>query len=484
MSPSLRIVLEPVDEGLDDPIVITEGEFSVGRREPPFSNQEAARASRLSRQHARIFEREGQAFATDLGSTNGTYVNHEKLGAEPMPLNSGDQIDFGGKFQFRVSIEPQQVADVTVFEEAAPIEIELVPQLADLPALTINRFPFLVTRNLAEFEQAKVQFADAVALLSRRQAMFTLVNKRVCLEDLASANGTFVDNVPLAGEPTPIEDGALLRFGHDSLTYRVRIRDLDADRTVIASEASIAQPAAAPTLPELANNELLNLDFKALAAQGVVASGDDQLERVQEFRRIKRQLLQNFEAQLEDPNANPRNLVLITSSVAGEGKTFVAANLALSLAAEMDHHVLLVDADPSQRALSKLLGMTSKTGFVDRLAAGDANVDPCILRTNVERLHLLPCGGLPAHLDELYASALMRRLLLNLAVRDSRRIIVFDGPPLLSSTESGVLAKQMGQTMLVVEANKTKQQTVRESVDRLSGCQDVSLVLNKIEPAF
>ena len=478
MSPQVRITLEPIGEGPDAPIVITDGEFRVGRREAPFAEQDAIRASRLSRQHARIFERDGQAFAADLGSLNGTFVNHEKLGREPLALQTGDEIDFGGKFQFAVSVETTAPDDVTVFEDAAAVELQLVPETADLPTLSISRFPFLITRNLEAFQAAKDRYADAFAQLSRRQAMLTLVGNRVCVEDLASANGTYLDGVAVQSV-SELQDGQLLRFGDERLAYRVRVRDLDEDRTVVLKQET---PSAPQRPTSLADNELLRLDVEMLARQGFVTSGDAQQERVQEFRRIKRQVLQNVEAVHEESQVLPRNLVLVTSSLAGEGKTFVAANLALSLAAELDYHVLLVDADPAQGELSRLLGMHGKEGFVDRLARGDASADSCILRTNIEHLHLLPCGSLPGHLDELYASALMRRMLLNLAVQDARRIVIFDGPPVLASTEAAVLARQMGQTLMVVEAGETPQNAVKDAVGRLSGCQDLGLLLNKVDP--
>lgn len=175
----------------------------------------------------------------------------------------------------------------------------------------------------------------------------------------------------------------------------------------------------------------------------------------------------------------PTNVILITSAVPGEGKTFVSLNLALSLAAELDRRVLLIDGDAAKGDLSRWMGIHGQLGMVDLLRKGRGYGESAIIDTNVERLEVMPCGELPDNLDEIYASHLMETFIEGLAAHDPSRIVVIDGPPLIATTEASVLARRMGQVVMVVEANKTPQALVEQAAGQLEGLQCVSLLLNK-----
>jgi Mrp family chromosome partitioning ATPase len=102
-----------------------------------------------------------------------------------------------------------------------------------------------------------------------------------------------------------------------------------------------------------------------------------------------------------------------------------------------------------------------------------------LIRTNIDKLRLLTSGRHHSRATELLASGVMRELLDEMSQRYSDRIIIFDSPPLLATTESRVLATQMGQVVVVVEAGKTTQQSVREGLHHIEACESVSLLLNK-----
>lgn len=221
------------------------------------------------------------------------------------------------------------------------------------------------------------------------------------------------------------------------------------------------------------------LDFQWLAENGFLVPGHDNPQQAQEFRRIKRPLLLNLQPQIAGALPLPSNVIFITSALPGEGKTFVSLNLALSLAAELDKNVLLIDGDAAKGDLSRWMGIHGETGLVDLLTTGIGYGESSIIDTNVDRLQVMPCGKVADNLDELYASTLMKDLISGLAEFDKDRVIVVDGPPLIATTEASVLARGMGQVVMVVEANKTPQAAVEQAAGQLEGCQSVSMLLNK-----
>jgi Mrp family chromosome partitioning ATPase len=102
-----------------------------------------------------------------------------------------------------------------------------------------------------------------------------------------------------------------------------------------------------------------------------------------------------------------------------------------------------------------------------------------MLKTNVSTLSLLPTGASQRNATELLASKSMSKLLDEMANRYSDRVVIFDSPPLLLTSEARVLASQMGQIVLVVEAEKTTQKELKNALRQIEGCPNVNLVYNK-----
>ncbi|NJN51484.1 MAG: AAA family ATPase [Gammaproteobacteria bacterium] len=132
---------------------------------------------------------------------------------------------------------------------------------------------------------------------------------------------------------------------------------------------------------------------------------------------------------------NPVNLVVITSALPGEGKTFVSINLALTMATEMDRTVLLIDGDPAKSDVCRVLNIEPRRGLTEVLDSGGQHIDDAILKTSVGDLALLPSGPRLPNTDELFSSELTRRVTRQLAEADLTRIVLIDAPPLLASTE-------------------------------------------------
>lgn len=235
-----------------------------------------------------------------------------------------------------------------------------------------------------------------------------------------------------------------------------------------------ARPASEPE-PESA---MVEIDLARLASMGYVTPDNPRTQIANEFRVIKRPVLSNIQGRSAAP-VDRANLIMVTSSVPGEGKTFVSINLAISMAMELDSTVLLVDADVSRPSVLQRLGLPPAPGLLDFLTDGSRRVGDVLLRTNIDKLSILPAGTPSGHATELLASTQMNKLLDELAGRYSDRILVFDAPPLLPSTESRVLASRMGQVVLVVESERTPHQTVASALATIDSCPVVLPLLNK-----
>ncbi len=197
-----------------------------------------------------------------------------------------------------------------------------------------------------------------------------------------------------------------------------------------------------------------------------------------EYRRIKRPLLSNAfgkTASLVDRG----NLMLVTSSVPGEGKTYTSINLALSFAQERDHTVLLVDCDVAKKGVSRMLGVAHMPGLMDLLENEYFSIGDALLRTDIEGLSVLSAGKHHEYATELLASQRMSHLVNEMASRYEDRIIIFDAPPLLPTPQTQVLAELVGQIIFVIEAGKTPQSVVEEALEMLPDDQAVGLIMNK-----
>ena len=220
------------------------------------------------------------------------------------------------------------------------------------------------------------------------------------------------------------------------------------------------------------------LDLTRLRQLGGVTPNENKTQIAEEFRMIKRPLIKNAFNQGAGKIHNG-NLIMVTSALAGEGKSFCAINLAMSIAMEMDHTVLLVDADVARPSIPKYLGFKAEMGLLDILLDDKLELADVMMKTNVEKLSILTAGRKSRHATELLASQSMSNLLMGIGQRYRDRIVIFDSPPLLLTTEAHVLATKMGQIVLVVEAENTPQKAVMEALRQIESCDVINLIYNK-----
>jgi exopolysaccharide/PEP-CTERM locus tyrosine autokinase len=235
-----------------------------------------------------------------------------------------------------------------------------------------------------------------------------------------------------------------------------------------------------PTSRTTRTTRTLRVDLDGLRKQSIITPGGERTPIAESFRRLKRQIL----TCVANPKAGgPANLVMVTSALPGEGKTFCTINLAISIALEMDHTVLLVDADVAKPSVPQILGFEAEKGLMDVLLDRGLDLAEVLCKTDIDKLTVLPAGTLQQHATELLASDAMRVLLRQMAARYHDRIIIFDSPPLLAASEAGVLASQMGQIIIVVEAGKTTEAALKDALGRIGTSNVTGLLLNKGEGA-
>ena len=175
----------------------------------------------------------------------------------------------------------------------------------------------------------------------------------------------------------------------------------------------------------------------------------------------------------------PRS-ILVTSAHQGEGKSFVAANLAVSIALNVNRHVLLIDCDLRKPDLHRLFGIANVDGLSDYLS-DHHGLASLLRRTDVERLSLLPGGAVPPNPSELMSSERMSAMLEEVRQRYDDRLIVIDSPPPGMAAETSYLARQVDGILLVVEYGKTPREDVEDLMDAVGSEKILGAVINYLD---
>ncbi len=244
----------------------------------------------------------------------------------------------------------------------------------------------------------------------------------------------------------------------------------------------LADPNADPDdfVPPPLPAGIVSIDRGMLAEHGMIVPGAPVGPLAEEFRLIKRQLLVTRRRVADSDQADKARSVLVCSARPRDGKTFCAVNLALSMAAERDTEVLLVDADVAKPDVLRRLGMQDGPGLLDALADQTIDVEALVLHTDVPQLSVLPAGAKTAMDTELLASARTEVVIRRLLDANPRRLLIFDSPPALAASPAAVLAMLVGQVMLVVRADRTPETEIGQAADLLDGCEHIQLVLNAV----
>lgn len=241
-------------------------------------------------------------------------------------------------------------------------------------------------------------------------------------------------------------------------------------------------PIAAPAPPPRRSTEI-KIDLARLQARGFISPDGRRSRLSEEVRLIKRRLMQRMTLfarnKAGDAGETLGHVIMVTSARPEEGKSFLSLNLALSFIVDEGYNVLLIDADILRPTVLSTLGLKAKRGLVDVLRDPTLEMADVLLRDHSLRLTLLPSGDPVASATELFGGPQMREFVDKIAQRYPDRVIIFDAPPVLASTEPLAIAQHVGQVLFVVEANQTSQRAVQSALELLEPCDNVSFVLNK-----
>ena len=178
--------------------------------------------------------------------------------------------------------------------------------------------------------------------------------------------------------------------------------------------------------------------------------------------------------------ADSLKTIMVTSSTSGEGKTFVAVNLAIGIARQFHVHALLVDCDLRNPEIAKWFDLKNGKGLSDYLKE-DANLSDLLIRTEIEKLTLLPGGEIQENPTELMGSKKMEAMVHEMRSRYKDRYIIFDATPLLATSEPEVLAKLVDGILVVVRAGVTPRETVKQAIASLEKEKIIGFVLNDVQ---
>lgn len=248
---------------------------------------------------------------------------------------------------------------------------------------------------------------------------------------------------------------------------------------------SSERPRTSPRLPENGHpaqpKSHIKVDLRQLVASGLLPSKEDAQLISDQFRRVKRPILQLAFPSDYVAEANA-NVIMMASPLSGAGKSFCTLNLARSIAMEMDVGAVLVDADVLKPGISADLGLQNRLGLIDYLVDPDLDLREVLIATDMDDIYVLPAGRQHPEATELLASRRMKQLITLLSQTFRDRAILFDTPPLLITNEAQVLAEHMGQVVFVVEATSSRESALR-AVGMLDAGKPINAILNKSRSA-
>jgi protein-tyrosine kinase len=223
-------------------------------------------------------------------------------------------------------------------------------------------------------------------------------------------------------------------------------------------------------LPAVSEREL-----KKVNNEFIVTLSDSDSVMAEEYRRLKSMVIRETKSDF-------LNTLMVTSSLDAEGKTLTAINLAVSLAQEMDHSILLVDADLRKPMIHKYLGVTYEYGLSDYLS-GDIDVSDILIKTGIGNLVLLPAGHGASNPVELLSSAKMKALMNELKHRYMDRYIIIDTPPVLPFADTISIGSTVDGVIFVVQEGRAQRTSIEEALGILKNLNILGVVYNNVSKA-
>jgi protein-tyrosine kinase len=235
------------------------------------------------------------------------------------------------------------------------------------------------------------------------------------------------------------------------------------------------RPETVATLELRHVHKRIAVDFDRLRAADCLPEQGQERRFAEYCHRMKRPLI---ERALGAGTGQDSRLIMLSSALPGDGKTFITVNLALSMARERDISVLLVDGDLPKQQITCVLNLRGELGLLDALKDERLDVESLVFDTDVPNLEILAAGTPSEGASELVASARMRDIATRLITRNPRRLVLFDSPPLLVSSEARAMVPIPGQIVLVARAGHTPRRAIADAIAHVDRKKLQGLVLN------
>lgn len=248
-------------------------------------------------------------------------------------------------------------------------------------------------------------------------------------------------------------------------------REREKERGLVLDLPTVPEPQEEPEKPKIDSG--LRMVEQPIPIPQLVASFQPGSLAAEQFRKLRSHLLK-----LKNPDM-PR-AIMVTSATNGEGKTFVAANLAAGIANDLNTHALLIDCDLRNPSLTGWFDLPKTKGLSDYLS-GNGVPNEFIFKTNVEKLSLLPAGSIQGNPTELIGSHKMEAFIKELKSQRSNRYIILDSTPILATTEPEVLGRLVDGIIFVVRAGATPRETIQQAIRSLEKEKILGVVLNEID---
>jgi protein-tyrosine kinase len=274
----------------------------------------------------------------------------------------------------------------------------------------------------------------------------------------------------LPRKAVPVDDGALEEISGrpQSAFYERKWANGAPSMPRLEVEAAQIAGQAAP----------VHLDYSKLRASRIVTPDNKGSLTYNEFRSFKRKLI----PMTRDPEAGvmTRNVVMVTSTLPREGKTFTVMNLAICLAAERNLNVILVDGDVVRGCVADYFHGEDQDGLVELLSQKRQRIDdtlhPC---ANLPGLHVLFAGKHHEAAPELLASRRMADICAALSKHFQQSIVLFDTPPVLATSETAAMAAHAHHVIMLIAAGQAGRHQVEAALAEVSCCPSISLLFNR-----
>ena len=208
---------------------------------------------------------------------------------------------------------------------------------------------------------------------------------------------------------------------------------------------------------------------------------DPNLVSVVNPNSVETEIFKVLRAKIMFPTSDkPPRSIMVTSAVPGEGKSFVASNLAVNMAQNIDDHVLLMDCDLRRPTMHRIFGLGWVKGLSEHLANGN-KLPELLIKTGIGKLSILPSGTPPHNPSEILSSAKMAGLLDEIKTRYQDRYIIIESPPPMLAPETGAIAKHVDAIIVVIKFGSTPMDEVEELIDSLGKEKIIGAVINHFD---